>query len=54
MKWQPILIGAAIGAIVGWFMGSSQAKGGNPLGITGSFARPFQYKTDPGTNVRGG
>jgi hypothetical protein len=55
MNLKPILIGLVIGAIAGWFMGASQAKGGgNPLGITGSFARPFQWKTDTGKGVRGG
>jgi len=56
MKWKPIMVGVVIGAIAGWFMGKGQSsKGGaNPLGITGSFARPFQWKTDPGKSVRGG
>ena len=43
----------AIGAVAGWFMGK-KATGGNPMGITGQFARPFQYKTDTGKGVRGG
>jgi hypothetical protein len=53
MKWRPILVGAIIGAAVGWFMGS-KSVGANPLGITGKFARPFQYGFDTGKGVRGG
>jgi hypothetical protein len=55
---KPILIGAAIGAVAGWLMGASQAKGGgagrNPLGVTGQFARPFQYGIDTGKMGKGG
>lgn len=56
MKLKPLIIGAVIGAALGWFMGASQSKGAgnNPLGITGRFARPFQYGIDPGKGVRGG
>jgi hypothetical protein len=53
MKIKPILIGAAIGAVAGWLMGMN-AKGGNALGITGGFARPFQAGIDTGKGVRGG
>ncbi len=53
MKLKPILIGFVIGAAAGWFMGA-KAKGGNVMGITGTFARPFQFGTDPGKGVRGG
>jgi uncharacterized membrane protein YeaQ/YmgE (transglycosylase-associated protein family) len=53
MKWKPLMIGAVIGAIAGMFM-SGKGKGANPLGITGSMGRPFQYRVDPGKNVRGG
>jgi uncharacterized membrane protein YeaQ/YmgE (transglycosylase-associated protein family) len=55
VKLRPLIIGAVIGAAAGWFMGA-KARGGstNPLGITGQFARPFQYGIDPGKGVRGG
>jgi hypothetical protein len=58
MKVKPLIIGAVIGAIAGWFMGAksgSTASGGrNPLGITGTFAQPFQSGIDTGKGVRGG
>jgi len=55
MKWQPLIIGAVIGAVAGWFMGAGQKKGGrNPLGVTGGFARPYQAGIDTGKGVRGG
>jgi hypothetical protein len=54
MRWKPLLIGVVIGALAGLFMGKSQTTGSNPMGITGGFARPFQYKVDPGKGVRGG
>lgn len=58
MKVKPLIIGAVIGAIAGWFMGAksgSTAKGGrNPLGVTGGFATPFQYGIDTGKNAKGG
>ena len=52
MRW--FIIGAVIGAGVGLLMGKSQTSGGNILGITGTFARPFQYGIDQGKGVRGG
>jgi hypothetical protein len=59
MKLKPILIGAAIGAIAGYFMGAKQTgskggRGANPLGVTGQFARPFQYGVDTGKMGKGG
>jgi len=43
MKLKPLIIGAVIGAIAGWFMGSqSNSTAANPQGITGSFAAPWQ------------
>lgn len=54
MNWKALAIGVAIGAAAGFFMGKGQVTGKNPVGITGSFARPFQFKTDPGKGVRGG
>jgi uncharacterized membrane protein YeaQ/YmgE (transglycosylase-associated protein family) len=53
MKLRPLIIGLVIGAAAGWFMGT-KGKGANALGITGSFARPFQFGIDPGKGVRGG
>jgi hypothetical protein len=54
MKFKPLIIGAVIGAAVGWFMGAKAARGGNALGITGSFARPFQFGIDTGKGAKGG
>lgn len=55
MNLKPFIIGAVIGAVAGFLMGASSAKGGkNPTGITGSFAAPFQRKIDTGQGLRGG
>lgn len=55
MRWKPLIIGAVVGAVAGFFMGGGQASvGGNNLGITGKFAAPYQAKMDPGKGVRGG
>jgi hypothetical protein len=48
------IIGLVIGAGAGLFMGKSATSGKNPAGITGTFARPFQYGIDQGKGVRGG
>jgi hypothetical protein len=53
MKLKPLIIGAIIGAVAGYFMGA-KATGGNVLGITGKFAQPFQAGIDTGKGVRGG
>jgi hypothetical protein len=53
MKFRPLIIGMVIGAAAGWFMGS-KAKGGNTLGVTGQFARPFQWGIDNGKMGKGG
>lgn len=56
MKLKPLIIGAVIGAVAGWFMGAKSGgrTGANPLGVTGGFARPFQFGIDPGKGVKGG
>lgn len=55
MKWKPLLIGAGLGAVVGFFVGMGQ-KGGatNPLGVTGRPNQPYQFGIDTGKGVRGG
>jgi hypothetical protein len=54
MNWKPIIVGVAIGAALGFLMGKGQVQGKNPVGITGTFARPFQFGVDTGKGVRGG
>ena len=58
MKLKPLIIGAVIGAALGWFMGASAHKGGSKNiaggGITGKFAAPFQANIDSGKGLRGG
>lgn len=55
MKWKPLLIGAGLGAVIGFLAGMGQ-KGGtkNPLGVTGKPNQPFQYATDLGKGLIGG
>lgn len=40
MHWKAFFVGAALGVVVSFFR--SGGMGGNPAGITGGFARPFQ------------
>ena len=40
MHWTALVVGLVIGLGAGYF--SAKGMGGNPAGITGGFARPFQ------------
>jgi hypothetical protein len=46
IEWKWVIVGVAIGAGVGFFMG--QKSLGGRFGITGSFAAPYQAKLDRG------
>lgn len=46
MKWRPLIVGAIIGGVAALFL--AKGKGGNTNGITGQFAKPFQYGIDTG------